>query len=278
MANKTILDAHCHYFNYMQQSEGLESLDRAMSKNGIGYSVLTGCSFKKTWVGDMKSADPRSKKAPVHHLYDDGDLYYYSATDGNLWRHLVALKNRNGAREEWFVTSAPLAHPRICLGRHTRPGLSPPFLPPSPSPTPVPPGALLPFPPLNPPGGSHLASPASQCCTYPAPLLSARTVGCCAGVESVAKYSMLACGMNLGDYSCGERPHAAAMTDATSPRAHATQLFLGPRDSPCDQPTATASPPSRERVGSSSVVIARSRDCPSAPGTPLPHPTASSGW
>ena len=151
MANKTILDAHCHYFNYMQQSEGLESLDRAMSKNGIGYSVLTGCSFKKTWVGDMKSADPRSKKAPVHHLYDDGDLYYYSATDGNLWRHLVALKNRNGAREEWFVTSAPLAHPRICLGRHTRPGLSPPFLPPSPSPTPVPPGALLPFPPLRPP-------------------------------------------------------------------------------------------------------------------------------
>lgn len=87
---KLIFDAHCHYFNYRQESEGLTALTSAMGKNGVGYAALTGCPFKKTWVGEIDS------KPPVHHLYDDGDLYYYSATDGNLWRHLVQQKNTLG--------------------------------------------------------------------------------------------------------------------------------------------------------------------------------------
>jgi len=118
---KLLLDAHCHYFNYMQESEGIEALERAMEKGSIGYAVLTGCAFKKTWVGDTGAIE--SQKPPVHHLYDDGDLYYYSATDGNLWRHLVAHKNKSG-------------------------------------------------------------------------------------VKSIAKFSMIGCGMNLGDYSCGEEAKA----------------------------------------------------------------------
>ena len=55
----------------------------------------------------------------MHHLYDDGDLYYYSACDGNLYRDLDAAKKTGG-------------------------------------------------------------------------------------LEAIARFTMMGCGMNLGDYSCGE--------------------------------------------------------------------------
>jgi len=87
---KLILDAHCHYFDYMQKTEGMAALTEAMTANKVGFAILMGCAFKKTWVGEPDSA------APAHHLYDDGDLYHYSATDGNLWRHIVAHKNEKG--------------------------------------------------------------------------------------------------------------------------------------------------------------------------------------
>ena len=73
--DKLIFDAHCHYVNYLQQTEGIVTLSNAMEQNGVGYAVLTGCPFKKCWVGD-------DQPPPQHHLYDDGDLYYYSGTDG----------------------------------------------------------------------------------------------------------------------------------------------------------------------------------------------------
>jgi len=74
-AEKTLFDAHCHYLNYLQQTEGVEALVGAMDKSRIGYAVLMGTAFKKMWVG----AD---QPMPQHHLYDDGDLYHYSMTDG----------------------------------------------------------------------------------------------------------------------------------------------------------------------------------------------------
>lgn len=90
---KLILDAHCHYFNYMQETEGVEKLTKAMDSNGVGYACMAGTPFKKTWVG----VTPKDLETPpVHHLYDDGDLYYYSATDGNMYRHLDAYKKQKG--------------------------------------------------------------------------------------------------------------------------------------------------------------------------------------
>ena len=80
-SKKLIFDAHCHYFNYQQQTQGVKVLVDEMTNNGIGFAALSGCAFKKTW---MHSSDP----APSHHLYDDGDLYYYSMTDAILHRDL----------------------------------------------------------------------------------------------------------------------------------------------------------------------------------------------
>lgn len=62
---KLILDVHCHYLDYMQETEGIQALCRAMDKGGVGYAVLTGCPYKKTWnPGDNR---------PSHPLYDDGE-------------------------------------------------------------------------------------------------------------------------------------------------------------------------------------------------------------
>ena len=92
-SEKKIFDAHCHYYNYLQETEGLATLSKKMEKCGIGYAVLTGCAFKKSWT----IIDPNATKAqhesekPVHHLYDDGDLYYYSLTDATLYEDLAYL-------------------------------------------------------------------------------------------------------------------------------------------------------------------------------------------
>ena len=86
--SKLIFDAHCHFSGYMQDTEGFEVLTKAMAKNKIGFAACTGCPFKKTWVGD-----PDGKK-PTHHLYDDGDLYYFSACDCMLARHLMTADKK----------------------------------------------------------------------------------------------------------------------------------------------------------------------------------------
>jgi len=90
VTKKLIFDAHCHYTTYMQETEGFEALSKAMEKNGVGYAAVTPTAFKKTWVGDPTG------KPPVHHLYDDGDLYYYTSCDGNLYRHLDFYKKKAG--------------------------------------------------------------------------------------------------------------------------------------------------------------------------------------
>ena len=92
VGSKLIFDMSCHYFNYMQETEGMEALAKAMSANGVGFAALCGTSFKKTWVGENGT----ESKAPEHHLYDDGDMYYYSQTDGNMFRHIDAYKKKRG--------------------------------------------------------------------------------------------------------------------------------------------------------------------------------------
>lgn len=88
MAESTeIFDAHCRYLSWRQQTEGIDALRTAMDTFGVGLAALTGCPFKKCWVEN--SAEP-----PLHHLHDDGDLYYYSMTDAIVWRDLQRAEAR----------------------------------------------------------------------------------------------------------------------------------------------------------------------------------------
>ena len=47
-ANKTIFDAHCHYLNYMQQTEGIATLSSAMEKvrQGAWCTAVTSTALR----------------------------------------------------------------------------------------------------------------------------------------------------------------------------------------------------------------------------------------
>ena len=40
--SKMIFDAHCFYYNYMQQTEGFKKLEEAMAANGVGFASVCG--------------------------------------------------------------------------------------------------------------------------------------------------------------------------------------------------------------------------------------------
>ena len=116
-----LFDAHCHYLNFRQQSEGIDVLANAMDQNNVGFAVLTGTPFKKAWV----SAD---QAAPEHPLFDDGDLYHYSMTDGYIFSDMRAAAQRLGTEftARFAVTACGFVN-------HRRPGhaRNPPDLLPS---------------------------------------------------------------------------------------------------------------------------------------------------
>ena len=76
LAAAHLFDAHCHYLDFMQETEGMAALSRAMIEAGVSRAALTGCPLKKSWIAGER---------PAHPLYDDGDLYHYASTD-----HIVA--------------------------------------------------------------------------------------------------------------------------------------------------------------------------------------------
>ena len=80
--------AHCFYLDWRQKTDGIDALLTAMAAGGVGMATLTGCPLKKAWTDDADTA-------PEHYLYDDGDLYFYSLTDGHVYRDLqLAAKHK----------------------------------------------------------------------------------------------------------------------------------------------------------------------------------------
>lgn len=88
-----VFDAHCFYLDWRQKTDGIDALMTAMAANGIGMAALTGCPLKKAWLegGEYGGDGP-----PEHHLYDDGDLYFYSLTDALVYRDLQRAEKRRG--------------------------------------------------------------------------------------------------------------------------------------------------------------------------------------
>ena len=95
-ASDEIFDAHCFYLDWRQKTDGIDVLLHAMAANGIGMAALTGCPLKKAWVAGGEYVNGG---APEHHLYDDGDLYFYSLTDGLVHRDLMRSVKRRGRHE-----------------------------------------------------------------------------------------------------------------------------------------------------------------------------------
>ncbi|WP_372530081.1 amidohydrolase family protein [Alloalcanivorax sp.] len=68
------MDAHLHYVDFMQQSDGSEAMLAAMDEAGVEDAWLFGLPVVKKWQQD-------APRRPRYYLGDEAPLYYYSATD-----------------------------------------------------------------------------------------------------------------------------------------------------------------------------------------------------
>lgn len=67
-------DAHLHYVDFFQESEGMTPLLEAMAAGNIDHVMISGISVAKKWHED-------EPKRPRYYAGDDAGAYWYSATD-----------------------------------------------------------------------------------------------------------------------------------------------------------------------------------------------------
>jgi predicted TIM-barrel fold metal-dependent hydrolase len=69
-----LVDAHLHFVDFIQESDGIERLIAAMDAGRITKAVLFGLPVKKKW-------DAAEKHAPHYYLDDNSRCYYFQGTD-----------------------------------------------------------------------------------------------------------------------------------------------------------------------------------------------------
>ncbi|WP_043309825.1 amidohydrolase family protein [Pseudomonas sp. ML96] len=67
-------DAHLHYVDFFQESEGMTALLEAMAAGRIDHVMISGIPVAKKWHED-------EPKRPRYYAGDDAGAYWYSATD-----------------------------------------------------------------------------------------------------------------------------------------------------------------------------------------------------
>ncbi|MEO4046651.1 amidohydrolase family protein [Pseudomonas sp. CAU 1711] len=67
-------DAHLHYVDFFQESEGMPRLLEAMAAGGVEHVMISGIPVAKKWHED-------EPKRPRYYAGDDAGAYWYSATD-----------------------------------------------------------------------------------------------------------------------------------------------------------------------------------------------------
>ena len=67
-------DAHLHYVDFFQESEGMTPLLEAMAAGNIDHAMISGIPVAKKWHED-------EPKRPRYYAGDDAGAYWYSATD-----------------------------------------------------------------------------------------------------------------------------------------------------------------------------------------------------
>ncbi|QLF92307.1 amidohydrolase family protein [Pseudomonas sp. ABC1] len=67
-------DAHLHYVDFFQETDGMNKLLRQMDEAAIDHIMLSGIPVAKKW-------DENEPKRPRYYAGDDANAYWYSATD-----------------------------------------------------------------------------------------------------------------------------------------------------------------------------------------------------
>lgn len=91
------VDAHLHYVNFMQETDGTQKLLKAMDKAGVEKAWIFGLPVIKKW----EESAPRK---PRYYLGDEAPLYYYSGTDDILARDLLSLPREQRERFAPFIS------------------------------------------------------------------------------------------------------------------------------------------------------------------------------
>jgi len=92
-----VSDAHLHFVDFLQQTEGMEAAIAALDAAGIDHAMITGMPFVKKW----SAADPRR---PLYYLEDDSPVYWYSATDVLVARAVKGLPPDQRRRLHPFIS------------------------------------------------------------------------------------------------------------------------------------------------------------------------------
>lgn len=92
-----VADAHFHYVDFLQHTEGTALLLEAMNANGVEHIMFSGMPLVKKWDKD----DPI---APGYYLDNNSRAYWYSATDYFVAQTVLSLPE--GERYRF--------HPYIC--------------------------------------------------------------------------------------------------------------------------------------------------------------------
>lgn len=95
--SRAITDAHLHYVDFMQESEGARALIEAMDEAGVDSAWLFGLPVMKKWQAEA----PRK---PRYYLGDEAPLYYYSATDDIVAQAVSALPDQDQQRLKPFIS------------------------------------------------------------------------------------------------------------------------------------------------------------------------------
>ncbi|MFG0382467.1 amidohydrolase family protein [Pseudomonas sp. zbq_18] len=90
-------DAHLHYVDFFQESEGMTPLLEAMAAGNIDHVMISGISVAKKWHED-------EPKRPRYYAGDDAGAYWYSATDVQIAAALKRLPAEQRERFHPFLT------------------------------------------------------------------------------------------------------------------------------------------------------------------------------
>jgi hypothetical protein len=89
-------DAHLHYVNFFQQSDGIEALLTAMDKAGVEHAMITGLPVIKKWA----ETEPQK---PKYVFADDANVYWYSLSDEIVARAVASLPASQRKRLHPFI-------------------------------------------------------------------------------------------------------------------------------------------------------------------------------
>jgi predicted TIM-barrel fold metal-dependent hydrolase len=88
---RPVIDAHLHFVDFIQESDGLRKLLAAMDAGRVAKAVLFGLPLKKKW-------EAFEKMAPHYYLDDNSKCYYYHQTDEVVAEAYLGLSSRARAR------------------------------------------------------------------------------------------------------------------------------------------------------------------------------------